>query len=356
MRNACPFCQRKIDADSIYCMFCGERVAGSLTVLTTTAARPAADALPPVPPKPRNADRYKDLVLIGKGGMGEVWEARDTRLNRKVAIKRILAKHLKSNSVYNRFLREARAIAALSHYNIVQIYELEQDESGLYIVMEHVDGFSVLDRLRARGPYTVAEIVPILSQICDALSLAHERGIIHRDVKPANILLTKSGVPKLVDFGLAHEPESDSTAIGSVLGTVDFMAPEQRVSATNVDGRADVFGVAATAYQMLTGERPRHLYPDRIPIELRSLLLQALEEHPARRVASASEFKRRLTLTDPGTPLAPDQRVCSNCRLPNPPTFHYCGSCGTRLTSAPPPKGEPMSEEISLAGGPEDLN
>ncbi|MBK8803602.1 MAG: serine/threonine protein kinase [Fibrobacteres bacterium] len=227
MKMVCPFCHRRIDGDSAYCMFCGERVAGSLQQLANAEPRQTPE-LPPVPPKPRNADRYKELVMIGKGGMGEVWSARDSRLNRKVAIKRILAKYMKSSTVLHRFLREARSIAQLSHYNIVQIYELEQDETGIYIVMEYVDGSSVLEHLRQKGPYSVAEIIPILSQMCDALTMAHDRGIIHRDIKPANILLTSGGVPKLVDFGLAHEPESDSTAIGSVLGTVDFMAPEQR--------------------------------------------------------------------------------------------------------------------------------
>jgi serine/threonine-protein kinase len=331
-------------------MFCGERVSGSLQQLANAEPR-ATPELPPVPPKPRNADRYKDLVLIGKGGMGEVWSARDTRLNRKVAIKRILAKYMKSTTVLHRFLREARAIAQLSHYNIVQIYELEQDETGIYIVMEFVDGTSVLERLRQKGPYPVSEILPILSQMCDALPLAHDRGIIHRDIKPANILLTTGNVPKLVDFGLAHEPESDSTAIGSVLGTVDFMAPEQRVSATNVDGRADVFGLAASAYQMLTGERPRHLYPERIPIELRATLLQALEEHPDRRIPSAAEFKRRLTVLDTSNEAKSDRVVCNRCGKPNPSAFHFCGSCGTRLGAVSPPSADGVREEIDLAGG-----
>ena len=353
MKMVCPFCHRRIDGDSMYCMFCGERVSGSLQQLANAEPRQAPE-LPPVPPKPRNADRYKDLVMIGKGGMGEVWSARDSRLNRKVAIKRILSKYMKSTTVLHRFLREARAIAQLSHYNIVQIYELEQDETGIYIVMEYVDGISVLERLRQKGPYTVAEIVPILSQICDALALAHERGIIHRDIKPANILLTLGGVPKLVDFGLAHEPESDSTAVGSVLGTVDFMAPEQRVSATNVDGRADVFGLAATAYQMLTGERPRHLYPERIPIELRATMLMALEEHPDRRIPSAVEFKRRLNALDSIAEASPDKVNCPRCGKPNPPAFHYCGSCGQTLVNRIQSGASHLLEEINLGASASD--
>jgi len=349
MKIVCPFCQRRIDGDSTFCMFCGEKVAGSLQVLA--GAKPQASELPPVPPRPRNADRYKDMLVIGKGGMGEVYSARDTRLNRKVAIKRILPKYMRSTTVFHRFLREARSIAQLSHYNIVQLYELEQDDNGLYIVMEYVEGTSVLERLRSRGAWTAAETIPILSQMCEALDLAHSRGIIHRDIKPANILLTSGGVPKLVDFGLAHEPESDSTAVGSVLGTVDFMAPEQRVSATHVDGRADVFGLAATAYQMLTGERPRHIYPDKIPMELRALLLSALEEHPDKRLASMAEFKRRLQLSDLGQEAAQGQTICPQCGRANPPTFNFCGGCGSRISALASPSSLPVVEEqISLTG------
>ncbi|MBK8803400.1 MAG: serine/threonine protein kinase [Fibrobacteres bacterium] len=239
--------------------------------------------------------------MIGKGGMGEVWSARDSRLNRKVAIKRILAKYMKSSTVLHRFLRESalhRAAVPLQHRADLRA---GAGRNG-HLHRDGIRGWQLRAGAPApEGPYSVAEIIPILSQMCDALTMAHDRGIIHRDIKPANILLTSGGVPKLVDFGLAHEPESDSTAIGSVLGTVDFMAPEQRVSATNVDGRADVFGLAATAYQMLTGERPRHLYPERIPIELRATMLLALEEHPDRRIPSAAEFKRRLTVLESTT-------------------------------------------------------
>jgi len=156
-------------------------------------------------------------------------------------------------------------------------------------------------------------------------------------------------VPKLVDFGLAHEPESDSTAVGSVLGTVDFMAPEQRVSATNVDGRADVFGLAATAYQMITGERPRHLYPERIPVELRQTLLLALEEHPDRRIPSAAEFKRRLTVLDSSSDSSAEKVNCPRCGKSNPPTFHFCGSCGQGLVTRVEQSGKAnLMEQFNL--------
>jgi serine/threonine protein kinase len=140
--------------------------------------------------------------------------------------------------------------------------------------------------------------------------------------------------------------------VGSVLGTVDFMAPEQRVSATNVDGRADVFGLAATAYQMLTGERPRHLYPERIPIELRQTLLMALEEHPDRRIPSTAEFKRRLTVLDSASDTSTEKVACPRCGKSNPPTFHFCGTCGQTLVTRVMQSGKAnLMEEFNLAAG-----
>jgi serine/threonine protein kinase len=142
--------------------------------------------------------------------------------------------------------------------------------------------------------------------------------------------------------------------VGSVLGTVDFMAPEQRVSATNVDGRADVFGLAATAYQMLTGERPRHLYPERIPIELRATMLMALEEHPDRRIPSALEFKRRLNVLDSTTETNQEKVSCPRCGKSNPPSFHFCGSCGQTLIGRVQTGTANLLEEINLGNSASD--
>ncbi|MBT4724677.1 MAG: serine/threonine protein kinase, partial [Planctomycetaceae bacterium] len=146
--------------------------------------------------------RFEIEGELGQGGMGAVLLARDKSLGRQVAIKRILGTMIRSSAAVNRFITEAKSIAALNHHNIVQIYEFGQDDDGPLIVIEYVSGGSLLDRLK-QGKLEPGEAIRITCQLCDALTFAHGKGIIHRDIKPANVLLTEDGVPKLTDFGLA---------------------------------------------------------------------------------------------------------------------------------------------------------
>jgi serine/threonine protein kinase len=173
--------------------------------------------------------RFEIEGELGQGGMGAVLLARDKSLGRQVAIKRILGTMIRSSAAVNRFITEAKSIAALNHHNIVQIYEFGQDDDGPLIVIEYVSGGSLLDRLK-QGKLEPGEAIRITGQLCDALTIAHGKGIIHRDIKPANVLLTEDGVPKLTDFGLAKQQNTDhgQTAVGAIMGTIDFMPPEQR--------------------------------------------------------------------------------------------------------------------------------
>src|SRR6266704_262583 len=191
---------------------------------------------------------YEILDAIGAGGMGEVYRARDTRLNRTVAIK------IASAQFSERFEAEARAVAALNHPNICTLFDVGPD----YLVMEYIDGKPVA------GPMPVDETLRLGVQIADALDAAHRKGIIHRDLKPANILLTKSGV-KLLDFGLAkmqqpRSPIGDETVTraltqeGSILGTLQYMSPEQ-LQGKEVDARSDIFSFGAVLYELVTGRR-----------------------------------------------------------------------------------------------------
>lgn len=186
---------------------------------------------------------YEILAPIGAGGMGEVWKARDPRLNRIVAIKRLKGEH------GERFAREARAIAALNHPHICQIYDVGAD----YLVMEYVEGEAL------RGPMPAEQTLRLALQIASALETAHERGILHRDLKPANVLVTKSGA-KLLDFGLAKstssgpEDETAHTIEGSIMGTAAYMSPEQ-AQGKAVDARSDVFSFGAVLYEMVSGRR-----------------------------------------------------------------------------------------------------
>ncbi len=191
---------------------------------------------------------YVILAPIGAGGMGEVWKARDTRLDRVVAIKRMKGTHTA------RFEREARAIAALNHPHICQIYDVGPD----YLVMEYIEGKPL------RGPLRVEEAVKLAAQIAAALEEAHGKGILHRDLKPGNILATASGV-KILDFGLAKigapgAATADSSAtlglteVGAILGTLAYMSPEQ-AKGEEADARSDIFSFGLVLYEMLSGRR-----------------------------------------------------------------------------------------------------
>jgi serine/threonine protein kinase/formylglycine-generating enzyme required for sulfatase activity len=241
------------------------------------------------------AARYRIEGTLGQGGMGAVMLATDTRLDRKVAIKRILGEAAANRMAVQRFLTEAKSIAALNHPNIVQIYDYGRAKDGPFLIMEFVDGGSLLDRCRD-GAMPLDDAVAMACQLCDGLAKAHDLGIIHRDIKPANVLLTKDGIPKLTDFGLAKAQAGDhgQTITGAVLGTPDFMPPEQRRDASLVDHRSDLWSLAATVYQMVTGRSPKIIRFDLLPGSLTGLLGKALEEEKAARYQSAREFREAL--------------------------------------------------------------
>jgi serine/threonine protein kinase len=202
--------------------------------------------------------RYKVEGTLGQGGMGAVLLATDARLGRKVAIKRILGEAARSKTAIARFLTEAKAIAALNHPNIVQIYDYGRAKDGPFLIMELVDGGSLADLCRA-GALPLDRAIDVVCQVCEGLPAAHAQGIVHRDIKPANILLNRAGAPKLTDFGLAKAEAADHgmTMTGAVMGTPDFMPPEQRRDAALVDHRSDLWSLAATFYQMLTCQSAR---------------------------------------------------------------------------------------------------
>src|SRR5271155_5131925 len=242
---------------------------------------------------------YEILAPIGAGGMGEVWKARDTRLDRIVAIK------TSSQKFSERFEREARAIAALNHPNICQIYDVGPD----YLVMEFVEGAEL------KGPLPLEKAVEYAGQILDALDAAHQKGIIHRDLKPANILVTKQGI-KLLDFGLAKRAvrlsEDDSTKVltgqGQIVGSLQYMSPEQ-LQGKEADARSDLFSFGCVLYELLTGKRAFDgpspasviaaiLEREPAPLEVRPLarvVRRALAKDPDQRFQTARDLKAALS-------------------------------------------------------------
>ncbi|MFN0170317.1 MAG: protein kinase domain-containing protein [Bryobacteraceae bacterium] len=218
----------------------------------------------PLPPSTRLGP-YEITTAIGSGGMGEVYRARDTRLNRVVAIKVLLAGHASRPELRQRFEREARLISSLNHPNICVLYDVGRHEDIDYLVMEYLEGETLADRLR-KGPIPQPQLLRIAIQIAEALELPHRQGLAHRDLKPGNVMLTKSGV-KLLDFGLARPtglraPTQDEPTLtgpiteqGAIVGTVQYMAPEQ-LEGKPFDTRSDMFAFGAILYEMATGRRP----------------------------------------------------------------------------------------------------
>ena len=175
---------------------------------------------------PSKIGNFEVIKQIGAGGMGAVYLGRDAELNRQVAIK-VIREEVHDQEVLDRFFREARAAAALRHPNIITIYASGQHDHQPYIAMEFIDGESMADIIRKRKQLTLAEKLTYLDQICAGLNFAHKAGIVHRDIKPANIMIDDEGTLKILDFGIARLGASEMTQAGMVIGTLNYMAPEQ---------------------------------------------------------------------------------------------------------------------------------
>jgi len=227
----------------------------------------------------RQLGRYEILAELGRGAMGAVYRARDPKIDRVVAIKTIipvLANPEQERDFRNRFFREAQAAGKLSHPGIVTIFDAGEDEPTRtpFIVMEYISGRTLEDWLSAPGQRPALETgLNWVKQVAEALDYAHRRGIVHRDVKPANIIITPDGRAKITDFGVAKVTESEFTAAGQILGTPAYMSPEQ-LSGHAVDGRSDIFSLGAILYWVLTAEKP-------FTGDTAAVLLQVVSQDPA---------------------------------------------------------------------------
>jgi predicted Ser/Thr protein kinase len=252
------------------------------------------------------AEHFPDLELIeriGEGGMGVVYRARQKKLDRIVAVKVLPPREGESTQFAERFTREARALARLEHGNIVRVYEFGEADGLYYLVLEFVDGLNLreLSRERAIEP---AEALAIVPQICSALQYAHDRGVVHRDIKPENILVGRDGSVKITDFGLAkllNRAAGDPTLTrqGQVMGTLNYMAPEQIETPNDVDHRADIYALGVVFYEMLTGELPLGKFSppsERVQVDVRldRVVLRALEKQPDRRYQQAGEVRTEV--------------------------------------------------------------
>jgi hypothetical protein len=278
---------------------------------------------------------YEIVAPVGAGGMGDVYRARDSRLGRDVAIKVLPESTAQSPDALERFEREARAVAALSHPGIVSIHEFGREGETVYVVMELLDGATLRERLD-RGPLTVSKAIEHGIALAQALAAAHARGVVHRDLKPENLFVTSDGRITILDFGLARMDGGDpagteatrvATSPGMVVGTVGYLAPEQARGSV-VDGRADVFALGVVLYEMLTARRPftgespadvltatlTHDPPPPgsfgvpVPASLERVVLRCLQKDPAERFQSARDLAFALDALRPATGSAGEPR------------------------------------------------
>jgi tRNA A-37 threonylcarbamoyl transferase component Bud32 len=276
-------------------------------------------------PRPEAAPGYEILGELGRGGMGVVYKARHTKLNRLVALKMILAGGHASAAELARFQTEAEAVARLRHANIVQVYEVGEHEGKPFFSLEFCGGGNLKEKLSGT-PLPVGEAAALVETLARAMQAAHEQHVIHRDLKPANVLLAEDGTPKVTDFGLAKKlDEAGQTHSGAILGTPSYMAPEQAGGQTSdVGPLADVYALGAILYECLTGRTPfqcvtiaetleqvrskepvapSHIRKD-VPRDLETICLHCLRKEPERRYASAKLLAEDIQRFRAGRPIA----------------------------------------------------
>jgi beta-lactam-binding protein with PASTA domain/predicted Ser/Thr protein kinase len=278
--------------------------------------------------------RYRIVRKLGAGGMADVYLAEDQELGRQVAIKILNDRHAADDSFIERFRREAKNAAGLSHPNIVSIYDRGEAEGTYYIAMEFLDGRSLKELIVGRGPAPIKVAIEYARNILAALGAAHRQGIVHRDIKPHNVLIGAEGRVKVTDFGIARSGASQMTEVGSIIGTAQYLSPEQARGAP-VDQTSDVYSAGVVLYEMLTGQvpftgdtpleiamkhlsevpkPPSELRPE-IPHDLDSIVLRALAKDPSERYQSAEEMDADLARVAEGLPVDPETEEAATAVL-----------------------------------------
>ena len=273
----------------------------------------------------KSLGRYQIRGVLGKGAMGLVYDGHDPKLDRRVAIKTILTRTLDEATAKHysmRFQREVRAVARLNHRNIVQVYDFGNEGELAYIVMEYIQGRELKDAFDAKERFELGKIFRLMTELLDALECAHEAGIIHRDVKPANVMVDAGGHAKLTDFGVARFTEPDgeqaeATRAGTIIGTPSYMSPEQ-IQGQPLDRRTDIFSAGVLFYQLLTGQKPFEgtqwalakkiiqddpVWPSalvQIPPAIDRVVARAMAKLPDKRYQNARGFAEALKLVAEG--------------------------------------------------------
>lgn len=340
----CLRCHTPIPENSRFCLSCGADVSGGDGPTSTSSVDVVRERLQRVV-----AGKYRIERLLGKGGMGAVFLAHDLTLERAVAIKVLPPDVAQDDQVVRRFAQEAKTAAKLDHPNIIPIYRVESEGGLNYFVMKYISGTSLEDLLDKKEPLAVPDIQRILWEAACALGHAHQRGVVHRDVKPANIMFDHDGRVMLTDFGIskALQAATGFTATGMIIGTPHYMAPEQGKGAP-VDGRADQYSLGVVGYRMITAELPfsgdsvhtiiyKHIYeepplasvkrPD-IPASLTVAISRALAKDPDQRFPTMEGF---ATAVWPEQPVASPVRSRGAAR----PRARAAADAPTEITGAP---------------------
>ena len=300
----------------------------------------------------RLGNRYRVDRLIAEGGMARVYQGTDTILGRRVALKVLSAGLAQDPAFVTRFEREARAVASLNHPNLVGIYDIGADGELHYIVLEYVEGETLDAVIRREAPMPAGRVTSIALSVCEGLAVAHATGIVHRDIKPANVMIEPDGRVKVMDFGIAKTRTEGLTEVGSVLGTVKYLAPEQAYGRP-VDGRADIYALGCVMYEMLTGRPPitgdtlmevasrlatedpvppSELVPG-IPDRLERVVLRALAKNPEHRYPDTATMARDLR----GERVAPAAALVAAAGSASAATIVQAPGNRTRVLPAPPP-------------------
>ncbi|MFL5910115.1 MAG: Stk1 family PASTA domain-containing Ser/Thr kinase [Gaiellaceae bacterium] len=295
--------------------------------------------------------RYQILRKLGAGGMANVYLAEDQELGRRVAIKILNDRHANDEQFVERFRREAKNAAALSHPNIVSIYDRGEAEGTYYIAMEYLDGRSLKELILSRGDAPIAVVVEYARQILSALRFAHRHGIVHRDIKPHNVLVDGEGRVKVTDFGIARAGASQMTEAGSIVGTAQYLSPEQ-ARGGDVDQRSDLYSLGVLMYEMLTGEVPfngdtpveiamKHLSrtPEApstkrrdIPRDLDMVVMRSLAKDPDDRYQSADEMEADLDRVARGVGVAPQTEETATQIMRSPMAGPLAATAATMIT------------------------
>lgn len=312
VQRQCPECGADLSDESpdTPCLACLMKIGlrtwqdqvdqNSLEFVPETVGTPASRSLPSPEELAEQFPGLEILELLGQGGMGAVFKARQTNLDRYIALKVITEDAQNKPHFADRFSREAKALARLNHPNIVTVHDFGRTDSFFYLMMEFVDGVNLRELLRS-GEVEPATALGIVPAVCEALQYAHDEGIVHRDIKPENILIDQRGRVKIADFGLAKllddtKTHPNLTKTNQVMGTLHYMAPEQVEKPLTVDHRADIYSLGVVFYELLTGELPlgRFAPPSQkvhVDVRLDEIVMHTLEKEPGLRYQRVGDVK-----------------------------------------------------------------